>query len=91
MSKLKHIKTKYKEYYKDKQHRIQGEYKYFHDREHTQLTIHSFYKDGKRHGESEYYENGKLITHLFWKDGKKISKQEYNEWQLKKKIEKVLV
>jgi len=87
--KLTHIKTKTEDYYIDEQGLKQGEFKNYHDN--GQLYEHSFWKNDERHGECNYYIDGILTVHSFYKDGKQISEQEYKEWQLKEKIEKVLV
>jgi len=90
--KLKFIKGEYNELYKDEQNKLQGEYKYFYDIAHKKLWEHTFYKDDKVHGKYMLYdENGNLSSLTYYKNGTWIPEQEYNEWQLKEKIEKVLV
>ena len=67
---VKHESTnrKYKaHYFLDENSNFQGEYKYFHSN--GTLSIHCFYKDGKRHGEYKWWwSDGTLGTHCFFKD-----------------------
>ena len=67
--KLKHIKNKYNDYYKDDQGRCQDESKWY--RSNGRLYRHCHYKDGKFHGEyKSYNEDGSLNEHTYYENGK---------------------
>jgi len=54
-----------------------GEYKIFYDN--GQLSIHNFYRDGKREGECKWwYENGQLEIQSFYRNGDLDG--EYKSW-----------
>ena len=58
---LKHVKTKYEEYYEDENGNIHGEYKAYHDNGQLQQICN--YVDDKRHGEyKSYHDNGQLLV-----------------------------
>ena len=67
--KLKHIKTKDYDYYKDAQGRCQDESKWYYSN--GRLGSHCWYKDGKLHGEYKWYnEDGSLSRHTYFENGK---------------------
>jgi antitoxin component YwqK of YwqJK toxin-antitoxin module len=62
---LREIKTNTHHYFVDENNLKQGEYKFYH--ENGQLSIHTFYQNGKCHGEfKSYYGNGQLWEHAFY-------------------------
>ena len=66
---MRHIRTKYEDYYVDEENLRQGKCKSYY--EGGELERKGYYKDDKLNGECKWYwENGKILEEKFYKDGK---------------------
>ena len=66
---MKHIRTKYADYYVDDKNLRQGKHKWYY--EDGRLNGEGYYKDSRWEGECKwYYRNGRIEIECYYKDGK---------------------
>ena len=70
--KLTEYKTKHEHYFRDKDFKLQNEYKSYYNN--NQLRTHCYFKDGERHGEYKIYNpDGSLDSKSYYSNGKNIT------------------